>query len=313
MPKVTKRLIYRRTIWNLPSASSLGSLIAKAMRLVPEGECKMLVAGEDEKGTWCKLVKVAVRSSGMVFGKLVQYTVGMEQETVIIAKQGEPQDEGSAGAPEGEEWSEGALMFCIDGDHVSIAQSQSMRASKFEAFANWLLARKTGLVGEGQALELEAVSRRDAARILEETEARSVTIGRVVSFGEQRVGVSDPGQKIITELLGVESLHDVLPRNAFSSGRIQTDVTFRWSKRIGGDNPKSTMKQLKKIALHQIDSDEDFLVKIDTPRGVLGKRELSLSKDIRIDAPDGRVPVTAVYQHLVDFLRELRTNREIVD
>jgi hypothetical protein len=283
-----------------------------------------LISGDEKDGTWCKLIKV--QQTPLVSGKLVVYTHGLEQETVVVPAKGTKPgpiklEEGSAPAPSGQEWSEAALYFSIDGDHVVAAQSQALRISRLEAFLNWILRHKTKLVPDDQYLELEALTRSEAAKVLKATEAKSITLGRVIDFTPAKEGPSvisqqttvrlSSAQNLIKALLDVANLSNSIPPDLFSGGRIQTDITFHWTKKTGGEKPKQTMDGLKKLALQQMDADDSFKVSIDTPRGKLGKKDLTLSKDVRIDAPDGKLPATVVYQHLRDFLKDLHLNKEI--
>lgn len=321
MPRVSKRFIYQCANWQLPTTTSLQAAITSALHKARERErAQPLTEGAtDTEGTWRKLVRGLGRN-GCMFGKLVQYTHGMKQETVKtrVTERTQPQ-EGALTAPEGEEFSEGALYFCIDGNHVVVAQSQSLRIGNLEAYLNWLLREQTGVVPAENLLSLESIPSAEARRILSRVVPKSVTFSRPVQLGREETVTgahrysTSASIDAIQALMGVDDLRGMLPAEALAEGRVQTSVTLYWNTHVGGQKPEAFLKGLGRFALRHMDEDPEAEVEIETAAGKFSRRHLSIAESRNIEAHEGVVVVSTVYTAMLEFLSKLRQERQIED
>lgn len=316
MPRVTKRLIYQRAQWLAATTIPLQKAFLTAYR-AKRGKNRQEPL--DEEGESLREAIYVREIRGCVFGKLVSYTHGMKQETVRASATDENETtEGSQPPPDGEEWTNGALYFVLDGDHVVLAQSMALRISHLEGHLNWLMRRAKAISTEN-AVALTSLTASNARRILARVAPKSVTFSRPVEIGRDattlasRTFTGDSTISAIQGLLGIDDLRDLFPKNSIPSGRVKTEIKLSWSQSVGGENPESFLRGMGRVALRAIDEDPALNVEIKTSEGDFSSRELSLAKSKSVNAPDGVVPTSDVYKAMFEFLQHLRDENEIVD
>jgi hypothetical protein len=322
MASTTKRLIYQRARWHLPTTERLQAAYVRATRRIsPDARAQPVSEDASEtEGTWRKLTYNFTRGA-VSCGKLAQYTHGAKQETVKQHIKPDDSPEGAASPPPGFEFQDGSLYFCMEGDHVVVAQSMSLRISQLEEYLNWLLREKARVVMPENFLLLESVAKQEAQRILELAPPKSVTFSRPVELrtpasGEktmERHFAPTTKLKAIEELLGQGELRNFIPDDALQSGRLQTSLTLSWNQRTGGQQPEGALDGFGRIALRAIDEDPDVDVKVETRYGNLTREKLSLAQPRSFQLTDGRVHHGQVFEAMVKYLAELREEDQLVD
>jgi hypothetical protein len=318
----TKRLIYQRADWLLPTSVTLQQAIQTAISRLTVAERDQPVSDDatETTGTWRKLIRPS-SNTGCYHGKLVQFTHGRHQETIKLRPQPSADPEGAAQAPAGEEFSDGALYFRIDGNHVAIAQSQSLRIGQLELYLNWLLHERTQTVARGNYLGLRSIPPSEARDILARSTPKSVTIARPIEGLPRSVAqtqshsITSMGIAIdaVARLLGIDSIRDLFPEEALESGRIKTSVTFSWSQKVGGSRPDEFLNGMGRVALRQLDEDPDSSIEIETTAGTITRQKLSLAQSYEVELAGGNPTAASVFDALRRFLIDLRQNREITD
>ncbi|QYM80270.1 hypothetical protein K0B96_06555 [Horticoccus luteus] len=316
MSNVSKRLIYQRTDWQIPSTDRLQQLFQRALTQ-RAGDARAQPISEDASataGTWRKITYASDRN-GCAFGKLVQFTHGLRQETVRVRQDGAEPPEGSVAAPAGEEFSGGALYFCFDGDHVVVAQSQSLRISQLEEYLNWLLREQ---LPAGNFVTLLSLPPAAGRRILERTPPTSVMFSRPVELpSNDQTGAAqfnrDAKIDALQTFLGVDDLRTMMPHDVAAGGRVQTSIRLWWTKKTGGVRPDEFLQGLGRVGLRMLDEDPSVDIAVDVGATTLTRRQLSMAESCSIALVEGRVPPETVWDRMLRFLARLRERGEILD
>lgn len=324
MSTKSKRFIYQTATWLVPTTVPLQEAFNRAIRGRSEAQLDQPVSqnATATTGQWRKLIRHHT-GQGVRFGKLVEFTHGQRQETVKLRRRASDDPEGSVAPPAGEEFSDGDLYFCIEGDHVIIAQSKGLRIAQLESYLNWLLTPPTG---SGNYISLSSVPPLQARQILARNTPKSVTFTRDLELGSQAgqhtatAIVSDDSNSIgkveqaLQNLLGISRTREMLPAIDNVQGRIHTSITLSWNRRLGGDRPDDFLDGLGRVALRQLDEDESMGIEIEIPGGTkLTRGKLSLAESVAFPLVDGVVPAQEVFARMLRYLQQLRERGEIVD
>jgi hypothetical protein len=107
---------------------------------------------------------------GNVFGTTCLYAPGQMQALLKLQPDGaqpeleavlEAYDIAEQAAPAGHEYLYGLSYWLAIGDHFYQIQSAALQVGAMEEYLTWLLAMKTGVIGAGQYVQLQAVFDRD--------------------------------------------------------------------------------------------------------------------------------------------------------
>lgn len=316
MPRVIKRFIYQRATWLAPITLTLQKAFHTAYR-AKRGKNRQQPL--DEGGESIREAIQVRENRGCLFGKLVMYTHGMKHETIKRSvEENVETTEGSQPPPDGEEWSSGALYFVIDGDHVGLAQSMSLKIDHLEAHLNWLM-RRSKIIDDGNAVALHSCPPAAARKVLQKVVPKSVSFSRPVELGREDTTVAsrtfsgDATMAALQGLLGIDDLRQAFAKGSIPTGRVKTEIKLSWSEKVGGERPEAFLSGLGRIALRHIDEEPSINVAIETKAGTFTSRQLSLAQTRSLHAPDGVVPTSEVYRLLFEFLQHLREENELVE
>lgn len=318
MSRTTKRFIYQIARWQIATTNTLQELYQNALRQATVAQRDQPVSDDatETTGTWRRLT-YQFSEQGVSLGKLAQFTHGMTQETIHLARRPGTPPEGNVQAPEGDEFSDGSLYFCIDGNHVVVAQSQSLRIAQLESYLNWFLKERTQIVARENFISLESIAAAEARQILAQAVPDSVTFSRPVEMERTRNGVrtltTDATVNAIQELLGVNDVRELLPPDALEAGRLKTQITLSWNSRVGGMRPVDALQGFGRVALRAIDEDPTIDATIVVGKNVLSRRHLSLAETKAFTLVDGAAPVREIFDAMHRYLVTLRQQRQVVD
>ena len=93
----------------------------------------------DNDGSSFRGMDEMAEKDGMLFGTLMDVVKGSHHPTVKADLSGPSLARGAAAPPRNSEYLDAFLFFGVQGDHVVVVQSGSLRASHFEKYCNWLL------------------------------------------------------------------------------------------------------------------------------------------------------------------------------
>jgi hypothetical protein len=179
------------------------------------------------------------------------------------------------------------------------------------------LRERTRVVVPENFISLESIPTEEARHILAEEVPESVTFSRPVEMERTRRGhrniTTESTIDAVQALLGVDDVRDMLPADALDTGRIKTEITLSWNRRVGGTRPVDVLQGFGRVALRAIDEDPEIDARIVVGKNTLSRRNLSLAESRSFALVDGVAPVREIFNAMHQYLVSLRHRRQIVD
>lgn len=320
----TKTFLHKEAIFSKETGSSFEALLKAALKKKSKVQTRMQDGSSQGEKRFINYHLLHGAGGDSIFGcEFLGFESGADQSIVEITADADQLNVDAVPAGENKEFLGGSVYFGAKGNHMILFQSMGLRTIELEAYLNWLLRVKSGVIDDDTAVTLQDhISKKKRAKLKGVKGVKFTTplaSGSTVAPSQSQEGESGemvirPKREILSglkNLLGESFDWPAVIRgeNLTEISEIDVEVYLRWKGRHGKEDHNDFLDSIATQMRH-VNDEIDY--EIDAKQGSMTKKKIKLSKAFSVPWTDsGRPKVDILFPKMADWLKELVTDGSV--